>query len=499
MRNTGKRHSALTKLLGLFAALALFATACGSDTVSDVADAAGDAAGDAADAVEEAVDGDEEEAMEDEEEAMEDEEEAMEDEEEAMEDEEEVEEQTIVVALVGNPQIEDIATLTPEFFTAETGINVEFTFLPEDELRAVTTRDVSAGGEQFDVVQIGMFETPQFGESGFLLGLNDFIAETPEYNVDDLLPAVRNGLSVDGELFSAPVYGESSFIMYRTDLIDNMPEAPTWQEVADIANAVNTDDVAGICLRTRPGWGDLGATFGTVLNTFGGTYWLANDDGSIGEAQVDQPEFREALQFYGDLYNSAGLQNLDGSFNECRTAFDEGQVAIWYDATVAAGLLEEGQQAGNIGYALAPTNVTDTSGWLWAWTMAIPVSSSNPDAAWEFISWATSEEYINLAGENIGWASAPPGTRTSTYANPNYIEAAESFAQRTLDAMNAAPIDNPGTTPRPGLPGVQYVGVPEFQNVGNLCTQEFNNFFAGGSIDDAISACQEIAAAETVG
>ena len=492
-----ERRSMHLLLVSMLAMFAIIATACGS-TVSEVAETATDAADEAAEAVEDVVDGDEEEeAVEDEEV---EEEEAME-EEDAMEDEGDRphDGETIVVALVGNPQIEDIATLTPDNFTADTGINVEFTFLPEDELRAVTTRDVNAGGEQFDVVQIGMFETPQFGAAGNLIGLNSFIADTPEYNVDDLLPAVRNGLSVDGELFSAPVYGESSFIMYRTDLIDNMPEAPTWQEVADIAAAVNTDDVAGICLRTRPGWGDLGATFGTVLNTFGGTYWLANDDGSIGEAQVDQPEFREALQFYGDLYNNAGLQNLDASFNECRTAFDEGQVAIWYDATVAAGLLEEGNQAGNIGYALAPTNVTDTSGWLWAWTMAIPASSSNPDAAWEFISWATSEEYINLAGEEIGWASAPPGTRTSTYSNENYIEAASSFAQRTLDAMNAAPIDNPGTTPRPGLPGVQYVGVPEFQNVGNLCTQEFNNFFAGGSIDDAISACQEVAAQETVG
>ena len=39
---------------------------------------------------------------------------------------------------------------------------------------------------------------------------------------------------------------------------------------------------------------------------------------------------------------------------------------------------------------------------------------------------------------------------------------AAAFAQKTLDAMLAAPINNPGTKPRPGLPGVQYVGVPEF-------------------------------------
>ena len=38
---------------------------------------------------------------------------------------------TINVAIVGNPQMEDIASLTPEFFTAETGITVNYTILEE--------------------------------------------------------------------------------------------------------------------------------------------------------------------------------------------------------------------------------------------------------------------------------------------------------------------------------------------------------------------------------
>ena len=59
--------------------------------------------------------------------------------------------------------MEDIANLTPELFTADTGINVNYTVLDEGTLREVTTRDVGAGGQQFDVVMIGMYEAPQFG------------------------------------------------------------------------------------------------------------------------------------------------------------------------------------------------------------------------------------------------------------------------------------------------------------------------------------------------
>jgi sorbitol/mannitol transport system substrate-binding protein len=64
----------------------------------------------------------------------------------------------------------------------------------------------------------------------------------------------------------------------------------------------------------------------------------------------------------------------------------------------------------------------------------------------------------------------------------------------TLEAMAAAPIDNPGTTKRPGLPGVQYVGIPEFQDVGNQCTQQFSSAIAGrASVDSALKNCQDIA------
>ncbi|MFK7916961.1 MAG: extracellular solute-binding protein [Ilumatobacter sp.] len=461
-----RKIQARTTVPAVLTTFALLAAACGGSDEADTADEA--PADDAVEAEEEAT---EEEPA-----------------------EEPAGDRSITVALVGNDNIEKMAELAPENFTAETGIEVNFTVLDEQTLREVTTRDVGAGGEQFDVVQIGMYETPQFGANGWLVGLNDLAAESDTYDIDDLIPAVRNGLSVDGELYASPFYAESSFVMYRSDIIDNMPEAPTWEEVAAIAREIDSDEMAGICLRGKPGWGDLGAAFTTVLNTFGGTWWLANEDGSIGASQVDQPEFAEALNFYVDLLNDAGEDDAaNSSFNECKTLYEEGKVAMWYDATVAASLFPEDVVA-NTAFALAPTNVTDASGWLWAWTLAIPASTTDQDAAWQFIDWATNADYHELIADTDGWRAVPPGTRQSLYERPEYQEAAAAFAQRTLDAMLAAPIDNPGTTPRPGLPGVQYVGVPEFQDVGTRCTELFSAAIAGSmSVDDALADCHIIA------
>ena len=409
------------------------------------------------------------------------------------------------VAIVGNPQMEDIASLTPEFFTADTGIEVNYTILEEQTFREIVTRETGAGGESFDVIMIGLYEAPQFAENGWILSLEDYASSSDTYDIDDLIGAVRTGLSPGGELHASPFYAESSFLMYREDLVTEagfeMPAAPTWEEVAEIARAIDTEETAGICLRGKPGWGDLGAAFTTVLNTYGGTWWSANDDGTIGAAQIDTPEFREALQFYIDLVTEVGEPDAaNSSFNECLTQYLNGEVAMWYDATVAAGLLEadDSPVKGQNNYAQAPVNVTDNAGWLWAWSLAIPQNAPDPDLAWEYIEWATGPEYLTIAGENLagGWAAVPPGTRESLYANSNYQEAAAAFADQTLEAIGSAPIDMPGTTPRPGLPGVQFVGVPEFQDVGTRCTEQFSAVIAGSvDFDTAIAACQEIAAA----
>jgi sorbitol/mannitol transport system substrate-binding protein len=399
--------------------------------------------------------------------------------------------------------MKDIAKLTPSLFTAKTGIKVNYTVLDEGTLRQVTTRDVAAGGRQFDVAMIGPFEAPQFGQQGSLVDLTPEATSDAAYQLNDIIPAVRNALSADGKLYAAPFYGESSFLMYRKDVLKKagvtMPDHPTWDQVAAAARKVNSSSMAGICLRGKPGWGDLGASFTTVLNTFGGTWWSAKPDGSVDKAMVDQPAFKQALQFYTSLVHDAGEKDAaNSSFNECLSQYKDGKVAMWYDATVAAGLLEASDSPvkGKNGYAAAPIEKTQNAGWLWSWALAIPKTTSKQDLAWKYVSFATGPQYLEEAGSKIpgGWAALPPGTRKSTYEIPQYKEAAKAFAKPTLDAISSAPITNPGTTKRPGLPGVQYVGIPEFQDVGNGCTQQFSAVIAGrASIDAALKNCQGIA------
>jgi sorbitol/mannitol transport system substrate-binding protein len=416
---------------------------------------------------------------------------------------------SINVAIVGTPNARDLARLTPSLFTSKSHIKVNYTILDEGTLRELVTSDLTARGGQFDVVMIGPYEAPQYAQDGYITDLTSKAASDRAYRMGDIIPSIRTALSYRGRLYASPFYGESSFLMYRKDVLRRagvtMPAHPTWDQIAAIARKIDGPSMAGICLRGKAGWGELGASFTTVLNTFGGTWWSATPDGTLGTAMVDQPPFRKALRFYIDLVRDAGERDAAGAaFNECLADYLNGQVAMWYDATVGAGQLEASNSPvrGKNGYAPAPVQRTRASGWLWSWALAIPTTAHRPDLAWRYISWATGPRYIEDAGPRIagGWAAIPPGTRRSTYGIAAYRKAARAFARATLDAIESAPIDDPGTTKRPGNPGIQYVGVPQFQDVGNQCTAQFAAVIRGRSnVAAALANCQNVAAAATGG
>ncbi|MBC6438679.1 MAG: sugar ABC transporter substrate-binding protein [Rhodobacteraceae bacterium] len=400
---------------------------------------------------------------------------------------------TITIATVNNGDMIRMQGYTDQF-TAQTGIGVEWVTLEENVLRQRVTTDITTNGGQFDIMTIGMYETPIWGANGWLVPLDDLSAE---YDVDDILPAMRAGLSHDGTLYAAPFYGESSMVMYRTDLMEaaglEMPDAPTWQFIRQAAAAMDDPEngVNGICLRGKPGWGEGGAFITVTGNSFGAR-WFDED----WNAQFDQPEWAEALNFYVNMMNDYGPDGYEtNGFNENLSLFQQGLCGMWIDATVAASFVtnpDESEVADSVGFTLAPNSegVGRRANWLWAWALAIPAGTQQADAAQQFIEWATSRTYIEMVAENEGWANVPPGARTSLYENPDYISL--PFAQKTLDSINAADPQNPTVAPVPYV-GVQFVAIPEFAGIATEVSQEFAAAYAGRqTVEEALERAQAI-------
>ena len=400
--------------------------------------------------------------------------------------------ETLTIATVNNGDMIRMQGLTADF-TEKTGHEVEWVTLEENTLRTRVTQDIATKGGQFDVMTIGMYETPIWAANDWLVALDDL---SEDYDADDILPAMRGGLSHDGTLYAAPFYGESSMIMYRTDLMEaadlDMPSEPTWDFIREAAAAMTDKDaeVYGVCLRGKAGWGENMAFLTAMSNSFGAR-WFDED----WTPQFDSDAWSETLTFYLDLMNSYGPPGAStNGFNENLALFQQGKCGMWIDATVAASFVtnpDDSTVADKVGFALAPDAGKGKRGnWLWAWALAIPAGTEKEAAAKEFIEWATSKDYIALVAENEGWANVPPGARTSLYENPEYQKV--PFAQMTLDSINAADPQNPTVDPVPYV-GVQFAAIPEFAGIATQVGQEFSAALAGQqSAEEALEKAQAL-------
>ncbi|MBA4859904.1 sugar ABC transporter substrate-binding protein [Streptomyces sp. PSKA54] len=405
---------------------------------------------------------------------------------------------SIDVLMVNNPQMVELQKLTAANFTEKTGIKVNFTVLPENDVRDKISQDFANQAGQYDVATLSNYEIPIYAKNGWLHALDAYVAKDEAFDQDDVLPPMRQSLTgADGKLYGEPFYGESSFLMYRKDIFEKhglaMPQKPTWQQVADLAAKVDAEeqDMKGICLRGLPGWGEALAPLTTVVNTMGGT-WFDKD----WTARLDSPEFKKATKFYVDLVREHGEAGAAQSgYAECLNNVTQSKTAMWYDSTAATGSLEASGSPvkGKMGYVPAPVDKTASSGWLYTWAWGVQKASKSPDAAWKFVSWASSKEYEALVGKELGWANVPAGKRASTYERPQYRKEAAAFADVTRTAIESARPNDPGVQPRPA-PGIQFVGIPEFTDLGTKVSQEISAAIAGRqSVDAALAKSQKLA------
>ena len=404
----------------------------------------------------------------------------------------------LTIATVNNGDMIRMQKLTDDFTKMNPDIALNWVTLEENVLRQKVTTDIATKSGQYDILTIGTYEVPIWAKKGWLVPLDDLGAD---YDIDDLLPAIRSGLSLDGKLYAAPFYGESSMIMYRKDLFDKagikMPESPTWDFVADAARkiTVNSSETYGICLRGKAGWGENMAFLSATANSFGARWFDEK-----WRPQFDQPEWKNALSFYVKLMRDAGPPGASSNgFNENLALFNAGKCGMWIDATVAASFVtnpKDSNVADRVGFALAPnTGLGKNANWLWAWSLAVPAGSQKVAAAKKFVAWATSKHYLELVASKEGWANVPPGTRKSLYENPEYQKAAP-FGKLTLASINSADPAHPTVKPVPYV-GIQFVAIPEFQAIGTAVGQQFSGALAGSSsVDDALAAAQNIAIRE---
>lgn len=399
----------------------------------------------------------------------------------------------LVIATVNNGHMITLQKLSGEFERQHPDIQLKWITLEEGRLRQQVSQDVATRAGQFDVMTIGAYEVPIWAKRGWIRSINP----PPSYDADDLLAPIRQSLTVGGRLYALPFYGESTMTMVRTDLLKtagiSLSATPTWDQIKMAAERLHAPGkgVYGICLRGKPGWGENMALISIMANTFGGQWFDMN-----WMPQLDTPAWRNAVSLYADLLKRFGPPGAAANgYNENLALFSAGRCAIWIDATVAGSFVnrpDSSKVAGKVAFLQAPVARTPKgSHWLWTWALAMPMATSQPEAAQAFMEWATSKDYIRLVAQREGWAAVPSGTRTSTYAELAFREL-NPHADVERHAINTA---NPHDATLPASPyvGIQFAAIPEFQSIGTAVGQQIARLLQEPvSVKEVLQTAQQI-------
>jgi sorbitol/mannitol transport system substrate-binding protein len=398
----------------------------------------------------------------------------------------------LTIATVNNGDMVVMQRLSSDFEQKHPDIHLKWVVLEENVLRQRLTTDIATKAGQFDILTIGNYEVPIWAKQGWLAPMDNLPAD---YDVGDLLKPVRDGISYEGKLYALPFYGESAMTYYRKDLFQKagitMPENPTYEQIRGFADKITdkNNQIYGMCLRGKPGWGENMAYLTSLVNAEGGRWFDEN-----WKPTIDTPAWHTAINYYDGILKADGPPGVSSNgFNENLALFASGHCGMWIDATVAGGLLfdpKQSQVADKVAFAPMPTgSFKGAPTWLWSWNLAIPATSKQQDAARTFIAWATSKDYIKLVAGKNGWVAVPPGTRKSTYDNPDYQKAAP-FAGFVLKAIDVANPNGQTKEPRPYI-GAQFVAIPEFQGIGTQVGQTIAATLTGQqTVDQALKSAQ---------
>ncbi len=296
-------------------------------------------------------------------------------------------------------------------FQDQTGITVKLETVPYADQSSRILQEFAQGSGTYDVVFNDNTYGPGYFKSGYVEDLTSYASADDQFGtLDDFYAPYLAPMTQDGATFGVPVYGESTWLMYRKDLFEqygiSAPPATTDELLADAKTITEGSggDVAGISMRGMAGIHAVYPWAG-ILRSFGGSFYDAD-----GNLAIDSDAAVEATEYWAELLNNygpPGVGNFDWEQN--RIAFTQGKVAMTIDATANGPYNEDASSstvAGKVGYAPIPyaagvTPGDNTNNSLNVHALYMNANSSHKEAAWKFMSWATSEAVQQHAVETV--------------------------------------------------------------------------------------------------
>lgn len=323
----------------------------------------------------------------------------------------------IRIIAANHPWNNAIQRLIPEF-EAASGMIVRLESYFEDQLSQRLQIGLTSGNSQADVF---MFRPLQegllFQQNGWVADLTAYAEADAGWNYADFQAGPLGTVSANDVLFGVPIVTERQALYYRKDLFEAAGiEVPETLEELEAAAAALHDPANGIYGIVLRGQRSAAVTqFSSFLYSFGGT-WIDEE----GNSAIGSEEALAAYEFYGGLLRNYGPPGtLNMSWPQAIAVFQQGQAAMYLDADILFTNVVDPNASlvvDQVGFAPFPEGPSGRRPYaVTSWALGMNESSTNKDAAWEFIRWATSPEIVRRLQAESGQS----GARESVWASPD--------------------------------------------------------------------------------
>jgi multiple sugar transport system substrate-binding protein len=373
----------------------------------------------------------------------------------------------IHLQLSKHPYVQALMPQIPEFQRL-TGIDVTYEITPEEQYFDKLKLGLSQKSSSFDIFMLGAYMTWEYGPAGWLEDLGPYVKDSAktaaDWDVNDFFPNTISNDSWDGTPGDSPGSGsahqwafpwgwEINVLVYRKDIFrkHGLTVPATYPQLVQTAMKLKSLEPKMIPFLARGGlsWDTIHPGYLSGFHSYG-----ARDFDDNLKPAMNSPQGVEFTDLFVNLVKNygppPGRWTGYGVF-DVAAAMGAGDLCMFHDATSLAyfqdlpGASAIGGQ-GKIGVSVSPNKSGGDHGSnIWIWSLGMNSASTNKDAAWYFIQWATSKEYL-LKAATRGHADT---TRKSVFNSPQYVAMLSNHAGYLETFRRQAPQSKIFFTPQP--------------------------------------------------
>lgn len=261
-------------------------------------------------------------------------------------------------------------------------IEVMYEPIPEGYVEQMTAQ--FSAGEPPDLFYMQAEFANAWVEDGLIEPLDPYFEGNPEFDTEPFFDPLLAAFQFDGQTYGLPKDASPLALFTNPDLLSEAGvEVPTtWDELRSAAEALTTDEVAGLCV------GPELPRVGAFIYQAGGAIY--NEDKT--ELTITEPAAVEGIDFYLELHEAGVLRTpAEIGASWCGEAFGQGQAAMTMEGNWLVPALEndfpdtpyeiaelpQGAEQGNLAFTVS---------------YSIGADSPNKEAAWVLLQYLTGPE-----------------------------------------------------------------------------------------------------------